>query len=53
MDVHRWSEYAALNVFVDEVYGDYLNLYITREIFGQWNKPIYLGRFKYRVSETL
>ena len=25
LDVHRWSEYAEVYVFVDEVYDDYLN----------------------------
>ena len=25
LDVHRWSEYEEVNVFVDEVYDDYLN----------------------------
>ena len=25
LDVHRWSEYAEVNVFIDEVYDDYLN----------------------------
>ena len=25
LDVHRWSEYKEVNVFVDEVYDDYFN----------------------------